>query len=104
MIVGTPPNWSKDNAALLRQFLDGGTGQLFLATLAAQRPALSSHETLESVALRSKLVSGYEAALANILSLAEPPKDELAVKEESEAYPDLDDDKKWENAGKPTTP
>ncbi len=98
MILGTPPVWTPANALLLQQFLQGGTGQLFLATLAAQRPPLSNVDALETVALRAKCVEGYEAAINTIISLAVPEKEEDAVAEIEEPYPDLDDDKKWTTA------
>lgn len=105
MIVGTPSAWSKANSELLAQFLQGGTGQLFLATLAVQRPALGGPDSVESVALRAKLVEGYERAIATILSLTEDPsKTEVAVNRTDEEYPDLDDNQAWEKRKTTATP
>jgi hypothetical protein len=95
MIVGTPPNWSKGTAELLKQFIESSTGQLFLANLAASRPTLSSSDELNVVALRSKLAGGYEACLDRILSLTEPPVEAGDDAEPDELYPSIDDESKW---------
>lgn len=82
------PGWTKENAALLRQFLDGGTGTLFLAQLAHQRPALhSSSPDIAAVALAAQLVAGYERALGVLQSLQVSP--ESIEVSDSENYPDL---------------
>lgn len=102
MIIGNAPAWSKANAALLAQFISAGTGQLFVAQIAAMRPSLLADSSdLNAVALRGQLVAGYERALNNILSLAVPPPE--ADGKQIATYPDLDDDEAWEKK-KPTTP
>ena len=93
MILREPSSWSKDNSAILRQFLDSGTGQLFLAHLAAARPGLlTDSNDVNRVALRASDAAGWEGAISCALSLAELPKENLL---ERETYPNLDDDAQW---------
>jgi hypothetical protein len=94
MIIGNAPAWSKDNAVLLAQFLSAGTGQLFLAQIAAMRPALLGDSSdVNAVALRGQFVAGYERALNNILTLTTPPE---TAEKQPDNYPDLDDNAAWE--------
>lgn len=101
MIVGTPPGWSKGASELLRQFLETQTGQLFLAQLAATRPSLSTSDEINTVALRAKFAGGYEACIARISTLSEPPVED-GKEDADELYPSLDDESKWKN-GEPKT-
>lgn len=103
MIVGTPPGWSKGASELLKQFLETQTGQLFLAQLATTRPSLSGSEEINAVALRAKYVGGYEACLAKISTLSEPPPVEDGKGDTDELYPDLDDESKWKDGQPPKT-
>lgn len=89
------PDWTKDAADLLRQFLNTPAGQAFLAHVAEARPPLPlGGNSLEAAALAGATAAGYEHAFRTILSLAEPPIEPAAV---VEAYPSLDDDSKWNN-------
>lgn len=95
MILREPPVWNEAAAELLKQFLDSGAGTLFLAHLAAHRPALATNTSdVNAVALQASVVAGYERAITNILSLAEPPTKEGDAEE---TYPHLDDDSKWKS-------
>jgi hypothetical protein len=88
------PPWTKDSAALFKQFCESGVGQLFLATVISGRPSLLSGQAdLEATALQAREVAGYERAVNLILSLMEPP---IEAPSETENYPPLDDDSKWE--------
>lgn len=94
--IPSPSLWTRDAALLLKQFLMTSTGQVFVAELIARRPSFNSRPAgrCESVAMQSKMVEGYEQAVQQILSLAEPPADLVA--EAPTLYPDLDaDDKVW---------
>ena len=93
MIVGIP-EWNKDSAELLRQFLDTGAGQLFITHLSAARPALLPDSAdINHTATRASTVRGFELAVNAVLSLSVPP---VAEKTEVENYPNLDDDSKWD--------
>lgn len=96
MILREPPQWNKDAAALLRQFIETPTGQLFLAQIAFRRPNLLSSTDINAVALRAASVHGFEHALQTILSLIEPPVEAERSEPETEAFPDLDDKSAWE--------
>jgi hypothetical protein len=97
MLLGEPPRWTADAAALLEQFLHTPTGRVFLAQIAAERPSLSgSASDVNEVALQAKLVRGYELAIDRIMSLTQPPPSENSGSlQHSENYPPLDDDAAW---------
>lgn len=93
--VREPSKWNNDAALLLKQFLATSTGRLFLLHLDYLRPDLSSLEVMESVALKAKLVEGYERAISNVISLSMPqPKEGEATS--TVFYKDLDDDTQWD--------
>jgi hypothetical protein len=95
MIINEPPLWNKAASEILNQFLSGTTGQLFLAHLAVSRPALlRGVGDINLVALRAQDTAGYEACIARVLSLAEPPVEEKSS-DVPDNYPPLDDDSQW---------
>jgi len=98
-IFGEPPEWNDSASALLKQFLETPTGQVFLATLGAQRPAFTAELTTDSVALRAKEIQGYEACISSIFRLATRSSSSPPA-EEKPAYPDVDDDNQWADVDK----
>lgn len=99
MILGTPPGWNADAAALLKQFLDSPVGGVFLAHLASHRPSFHPTTDLNSVALQAKEIAGFERAINTIIQLSEPPELTNDQPKISDAYPDLDDETKWPKDG-----
>ncbi len=94
--------WNKDASELFAQFLRTGAGELFLAQLSLARPALSTGtETLEQTALRAREVAGFETCYREILRMAQPPLEQDRTA--ANAFPDIDDDEKWEGE-KPKEP
>ena len=94
MIIGKISEWNKPASELLKQFLNSGVGQNFLANLAARRPPLDfSCDDVNRVALRAKLAEGYERAINDILILSEPPVKEAG--DSVEQYPPIDDESQW---------
>jgi hypothetical protein len=91
--------WNKDAAALLNQFFETATGQLFLAHMASGRPALlTNHDNVNAVAIRASEVAGYERAINKIFSLAVPPVEEH---QNHNPYPDLDNEAAWDDKNQP---
>ena len=92
--VREPSKWNNDAAALLKQFLSTSTGRLFLLHLDYLRPNLSSSCVAEEVALKAKVVEGYERAVSNVLALSMPvPKEGEIIADVF--YKDIDDDSQW---------
>lgn len=94
MIFNKTLPWNSDAASILKQFLRTGVGQVFIATLAAQRPSLTTANNLDEAALQGKLAAGYEKALDNIMLLSEPV-DEDILQAEGSTFRDLEDDSQW---------
>lgn len=98
-----PPVWNQSAVDLLNQFLETPIGQVFLATLASQRPGFSTPTwRAEAVALRAKEIEGYEKCIQEILRLTEPVREEQSnqLPNGSSAYPPLDDDSQWDDKDK----
>jgi hypothetical protein len=89
-VEGSP--WNRDAAALLKQFLETGAGKTFIAQLGYRRPNFSGASEPNAVALQAKFVAGFEACLAQIMILTEPPAEE---ERPVNNYPDIDDDSQW---------
>lgn len=72
------PAWTSDQAAALRQFLNGASGQTFLQRMFWERPevsppAVGGFDPAQRAACAEQLL-GYERALQTILALTESPK------------------------------
>jgi hypothetical protein len=65
-----PPKWDEQHAAELRTFLISPLAQRLLQTLVYLRPLVSSVEP-ETRRIQQDERSGFEACIAEILSLAE---------------------------------
>ncbi len=95
MILGQLPEWNESAASLLKQYLESGSGQLFLAHLTTSRPSLlAGSSDVNAVALRASEAAGFERALSQILSLSEPPPKSAGPGREQ--YPSLDDETAWD--------
>lgn len=71
------PEWTSDQAAALRQFLNGASGQIFLQRLFWERPEVASpftgtHDPVQRAACAEQLL-GYERAIQTILTLTQSP-------------------------------
>jgi hypothetical protein len=89
-----PSRWTRDEAELFQDLLKNPVLQRAVSHVAFSRPSLLSGADINQTALRAAEVAGFEKALATFLSLQEPPPKEESPR--AEAYPDLDDDSKWE--------
>lgn len=89
--------WTDSAAALLKQWLEGDLGQLFLAHVTSARPGLlMGSNDINATALRGAEAAGFESCVNRIFSLAVPPAKETTV---PNGYPDPEDDAHW-NDGK----
>ena len=71
--------WSADQAAALRQFLNGANGQTFLQKLFQLRPVLADVPTQNAYDVHARLgaaerQAGYEEAIKDILFLTVSPE------------------------------
>lgn len=92
--------WSTDDEAIWNAFLKTNTGSRLLPKLAERVPALLGAGDTNSLLVRSGEVRGFQIAISAMLELTHSPP--LPVKSEASNYPDLTDDKNW-NDGQITT-
>jgi len=98
-IPDSSPEWSSDDAATLRAFVEGPTGAKLLILLGMGAPSLMDGSHVNKTLVRSGEVAGYTAALSNLLALqTSRPVESTGA---AEAYPDLDNDRLW-NDTEPT--
>ena len=94
--VATHPKWDVDDALVLRTFLESDTGRRTLEWLKFWAPVLLDGSHVNKALVASGEVKGHMATIENLHSLTrENPIPEPLVQEQSEEYPDLDDDTKW---------
>ncbi len=70
LLPGEPP-WGEADAVLLRDFLQTGTGQLFLQRLLYARTAVSANEG-ERRRIEQDERTGFEQCIAEVFLLADP--------------------------------
>ena len=88
-----PPLWEAENAAVLRAFLESGTGQKVMGLLAFSAPVLLDGSHVNKTLVRSGEVNGYAFAVSVLVALqTSRPAENPAPSEE---YPDLDNDRLW---------
>jgi hypothetical protein len=93
--------WNSDDIAILRQFLESRTGSRLVAALAESAPLLLDGGHANKTLVRNGELRGYQSALRELLSLANPPPE--PTKEITE-YPSLVDDDAWQDGQKIETP
>jgi len=97
------PEWSSDDAALLKSFFESSTGKKTLEILSYSAPSLMDGSDVNATLVRSGRVGGYGEAITNLLALrnSRPPETTGAP----ETYPSLDDDSQWPTEpSQPTNP
>lgn len=104
MIIPTnrePPEWTSDDALILKAFLESSSGAKLAQTLAFLAPPLLDGEHKNKTLVASGVVKGYAEAVETLFSLQTSRPAETEPK--SETYPSLDDDSKWTDTD-PTNP
>ena len=87
-----PVEWDSGNAQLLREFLEGPTGQRMLQHLSFSLPESYDGPNGTQMIAAAKKIEGYQEAISNLVNLTkEQPQQAMPT----EQYPDLDDDSKW---------
>jgi hypothetical protein len=97
MITRDSLEWTSDDAANFRIFLDTPTGRRLLPKALESLPALLPSGDSNAILIRSGEVRGFQImteALLSLTSIAPAP-----VVEES-AYPPLEDDRSWKDGQK----
>lgn len=89
------PEWTPDDARILRLFLESDTGLRAMEWMAYWAPELLDGTHKNKTLVASGQVKGYNEVLSNLRSLVrENPVPEDPAQKSSE-YPDLDDNSKW---------
>lgn len=99
MIVNASLEFTTDDIANWRSFLDTQTGQRLLPKLAEAAPILLDGENINQTLVRNGELRGFQLALKTLLELTEIPSLPPAP---IEAYPALENDSAW-NDNKKTT-
>jgi hypothetical protein len=89
-------SWTSDDRLALAHFLNTVSGSKLLPKLAELAPVLLSKGETNDILIRSGALLGTQDVIKNVLTLARP---EPAAPQQQEPYPDLTDDKQW-NDGK----
>jgi len=98
----TLSEWNSEDAKLLRDLLENSTFGKAIAFVLDQAPKLLDGSDVNKTLVASGKVDGYNEALQNLFRLTheQPP-----TTPESEAYPSLDDESKWDKTtNEPRTP
>lgn len=92
----TPPEWTSENAAALKEFLSSTTGIRLQQVIAYNCPPFLDGSDVNRTLVAGGKRAGYEEALAYLNSLVtvQPEQPEQPF---SETYPPLEDDSKWDN-------
>lgn len=86
------PDWSSDQAATLKEFLQSETGQAAIAHVLSERPSLLDGADVNRTLVASGEVKGFTTAIESLFRLTyEQPAPEVISNE----YPDLDDEAQW---------
>lgn len=89
------PSWGSEDALWWASVLSSERGKQLLARLSYFRPPhLAPNPSSDLTAQHAQLVAGYETCIRELLLLKRPT--DRKVESQPEAYPDLDDDSKWQ--------
>jgi len=94
-ITNDPSEFSSEDVAAWRAFLNTRTGQRLLPKLLEETPVLIAGGEINRILIRSGELLGYQAAVRALLTLANPPAEQKSISN----FPDLADDNAW-NDGK----
>lgn len=90
-------DWSSEDTDNLRKFLTTRSGSRLLPKLAESAPILFSEGDVNKILIRTGELRGFQSALREIMTLANPPPE---VKPTPGDYPDLLDDDAWQDGQK----
>jgi hypothetical protein len=97
MITADSLEWTSEDIAIWRQFLQTRTGSRLLPKVAEAAPALLPHGDTNAILIRSGELRGVQEAIRTMLALTQ---EEPAPEKEVTAYPALDDDSAWNDKQK----
>ena len=88
-------DWTSSDAVRLREFLESSTGQRAIAHVTDDAPVLLDGSDVNKTLVASGEVKGFNKALRSLflLTIEKPP----APAERKDPYPDIDDDKHWDD-------
>jgi hypothetical protein len=96
-IAQEPPEFNSDHCKILRDFLNSETGQIAIAWVVHNRPALLDGGDVNKTLVSCGEVKGFDRFLSELISLTyEKP---VKTEPENAAFPDLDNDAAWPKEG-----
>lgn len=98
-ITSTPLEWTSDDALNFRAFLKTQSGSRLLPKAAESTPALLPEGDINRILIRSGEVRGFQAVIQTLLSLAYPTAEPENTAGNTN-YPDLTDDRSWDDGNK----
>ena len=96
-ITVTPVEWTSDDVANFRSFLNTQTGARLLPKVAEGFPPLMGEGDTNKILIRSGEVRGMMEVIKSILMLASPVPE---IKNTDNNFPDLTDDAAWNDGNK----
>lgn len=96
--------WDSTDGGWLEEILNSARGQKLLSILALKVPSFLDGSDPNKTLVRMGEVKGAELIIEALVGLTiETPAELQPEKQETESYPNLDDDSKWDD-GQKTTP
>ena len=93
----TELEWTSQDTENFRKFLETKTGSRLLPRVAESAPTLFADGDTNRILVRNGELRGFQAALREIMTLANPPPE---IKSEANEYPSLLDDSAWNDGQK----
>jgi len=101
-ILANEDEWTSVDEQRLAEFLNTATGRRFIPTLVRNIPQLLAGGETNAIMIRAGEVRAFSTMVEAILLLAHPPAE--LPRFNSDAYPPLEDDTKWDDGNKLTPP
>ncbi len=100
-ILANDGDWAHSDESALAAFLESPTGRRFIPALVRTSPGLYPGGEINAILIRSGEVRAFQNVIETILTLAHPP---ALLRELTSAYPDLENDREWNDGQKLDVP
>jgi hypothetical protein len=102
IVAPTKVEWSSEDSARLKEFLNSQTGSRVLEVLAIQAPELLDGSHPNKALVAAGTLAGYQGAISTIFRLTyENPNPPDPKSEAPTSYQSLDDDAAWVDSDPP---
>jgi len=91
-ITNARPEWTSDDVAIFRQFIESPTGRRLVPALAHNAPMLLRKGETNDILIRTGELAGFQDGLQALLNMAYPMSEPAKPEE---AFPALENDAAW---------